>query len=134
MYLKQRVQIRPEHALDVDDDNEPAPENIPAAGAPIDCTTNLHGQQWGWDGTCHQKSKHHVDVSPQIKDFIKSDLCTTSKLDMFLLFFPLDFVEDIIVKETSRILVQQAHQPMPMGEFIQFLGCIFFMSCFSGVD
>jgi hypothetical protein len=39
--------------LDVDDDNESAPENIPAAGAPIDCTTNLHGQQWGWDGTCH---------------------------------------------------------------------------------
>jgi hypothetical protein len=59
-----------------------------------------------------------VDVSPQIKDFTKSDLCTTSKLDMFLLFFPLDFVEDIIVKETSQILLQQAHQHMSMGEFI----------------
>jgi hypothetical protein len=28
--------------LDVDDDNEPAPENIPPAGAPIDSTSNLH--------------------------------------------------------------------------------------------
>jgi hypothetical protein len=32
--------------LDVDDNNEPAPENIPAAGARIDNTTNLHGQEW----------------------------------------------------------------------------------------
>jgi hypothetical protein len=39
--------------LDVDDDNKPAPENIPAAGARIDNTTNLHGQEWGWAVTCH---------------------------------------------------------------------------------
>jgi hypothetical protein len=39
--------------LDVDDDNKPAPENIPAAGARVDSTTNLHGQEWGWNGTCH---------------------------------------------------------------------------------
>ena len=41
--------------LDVDDDNGPSPENIPAAGALIDKTTNLHGQEWRWSGTCHQK-------------------------------------------------------------------------------
>jgi hypothetical protein len=55
---------------------------------------------------------------PQIKDFTKSDLCTTSKLDIFLLFFPLNFVEDIIVEETSRILLQQTHQPLLMGDFL----------------
>ncbi len=36
--------------LEVDDNNEPAPENIPAAGE-IPLTTNLQpGQSWGWDG------------------------------------------------------------------------------------
>jgi hypothetical protein len=120
--------------LDVDDDNEPAPENIPAVGVPIDNTTNLHGQTWGWGGTCNRKTKNHIDVNPQIKDYTKNDLCATSKLDMFLLFFPLDFVEDTIVKETSRVLLHQAHQPVSMGEFIRFLGCIVFMSYFSGVD
>jgi hypothetical protein len=34
--------------LDVVDDNEPIPENIQAAGACIDNTTNLHGHEWGW--------------------------------------------------------------------------------------
>jgi hypothetical protein len=120
--------------LDVDDDNEPAPENIPAAGARIDNTTNLHGQEWGWAGTCHRKSKHHTDIDPQILNYSRSDLCTQTKLDMFLLFFPLNYTENVIVKETSRTLVGQALNPLSMGEFVRFLGCIFFMSCFSGVD
>jgi hypothetical protein len=33
--------------LDVDDDNEPAPENIPAAGARVNSSTDLHGLEWG---------------------------------------------------------------------------------------
>jgi hypothetical protein len=120
--------------LDVDDDNEPAPENIPAAGARIDNTTNLHGQEWGWGGTCHRKTKHHLDVDPQILNYSRSDLCNQTKLDMFLLFFPIDYFEDVLVKETSLTLVRQAHNPLSMGELVRFFGCIFFMSCFSGVD
>lgn len=34
--------------LEVDDYNEPAPENVPAEGVVIDTTSNLHGQTWGW--------------------------------------------------------------------------------------
>ena len=39
--------------LDDDDDNEPAPENVLVEGLVIDTTSNLHGQTWGWGGTCH---------------------------------------------------------------------------------
>jgi hypothetical protein len=101
--------------LDVDDNNEPAPENIPAASAPIDSTSNLHGQTWGWGGTCHRKSAHHTDVSPQIKDYTKSHLGTLSKLKMFLLFFPVDYLENVIVIKTSRTLLEQAHSPLLVG-------------------
>jgi hypothetical protein len=34
--------------LDVDDDNKPAPENIPASSAALDSTTNLHGKLGDW--------------------------------------------------------------------------------------
>jgi hypothetical protein len=71
--------------LDVDDDNETAPENIPAAGARIDNTTSLHGQEWGWAGTCHRKSKYPTDIDPQILNYSRSDLCTQTKLDMFFI-------------------------------------------------
>ncbi|OEU23148.1 hypothetical protein FRACYDRAFT_233317 [Fragilariopsis cylindrus CCMP1102] len=39
----------------VDDSNKPAPEYVPAEDVVIDITSNLYGQTWGWDGTCHQK-------------------------------------------------------------------------------
>jgi hypothetical protein len=120
--------------LDVDDDNDPAPENITVANAPTGGYDDPHNQGWGWGGTCHWRSQNFADVNPMIKGYSKKDLCILSKLDMFLLFFPLQYLEDVIVKETSRTLVAQAHNPMTMGEFLRFLGCIFFMACFSGFD
>ena len=42
--------------FDVDDNNKPARENVLAEGVVIDITSNLHGQTWGWSGTCHQKT------------------------------------------------------------------------------
>ena len=37
--------------FEVDDDNEPAPENVPADDAtPVNGGALLEGQQWGWDG------------------------------------------------------------------------------------
>ena len=37
--------------FEVDDDNEPAPENIPAANVPRPNGADLYeGQEWGWDG------------------------------------------------------------------------------------
>jgi hypothetical protein len=67
-------------------------------------------------------------------NYTKNDLKALTKLDMFLLFFPANYLENVIVKETSKTLVEQALCPLTMGEFLRFLGCIFFMSCFSGVD
>jgi hypothetical protein len=44
---------------------------------------------------------------------------------MCILLFPIDYFEEVLVKETSRTLVGQAHIPMPMGELVRFFGCIF---------
>ena len=98
--------------------------------------TNLHQKtfQQGWGGTCHRKSVNHTNVRPQIKDYTKNNLEKLSKLDMFLLFFPFNYLENLIVIETSKTLVGQAHSQLLLGDFVRFLGCKFSMSCFSGVD
>jgi hypothetical protein len=116
------IALAQSQGLDVDDDNEPAPENIPAAGTRVDSTTYLQGQEWGWNGTCYRKTKHHLDVNPQILNHSRSDLCNQTKLDMFLLFFPLNYTENVVVKQTSCTLVGQAYNPHPlsMGEFVRF--------------
>jgi hypothetical protein len=70
----------------------------------------------------------------QIVNYTKNDLKVLTKLNMFLLFFPANYLENVIVKATRQTLVEQALSPLTMGEFLRFLGCIFFMSRFSGVD
>ena len=76
----------------------------------------------GMVSTCHWKTKHHLDVDLQILNYSGSDICNQTKLDMFLLFFPLNYLENVPVKETSRTLVGQAHNPMLMGELMRFFG------------
>ena len=95
--------------------------------------TNLHQKtfQQGWGGTCHRKSVNHTNVRPQIKDYTKNNLKKLSKLDVFLLFFPFNYLENLTVIETSKTLVGQAHSQLSLGDFVRFLGCNFFMSCFS---
>jgi hypothetical protein len=120
--------------LDVDDDNDPAPENIPVRGAPAESDENPHGQEWGWGGTCHRKSQHHSDVNAQVVNHCKAELIGMTKLQMFLLFFPIAYLDSVVTMQTSLTLQRQAHKPLSFGEFIRFLGCILFMSCFSGLD
>ena len=50
--------------LNVDDDNEPAPENIPVVGE----STALVGQTWGWNGADHRKLFGAINHSPKIVD------------------------------------------------------------------
>ncbi len=46
----QDIALVQNQGLEVDDDNEPAPENIPE-NSQVLVTTNLYpGQTWGWDG------------------------------------------------------------------------------------
>ena len=49
----------------VDDDNEPAPENVPANNRAQTgrCITD---EEWGWKGFCHQKSACFHHTAPRI--------------------------------------------------------------------
>ena len=58
-------------------------------GVVIDRTSNLYGQTWGWDGTCHRKTAHHTHESARINDYTKSDLKISSKLDKSAVAFPI---------------------------------------------
>jgi hypothetical protein len=53
---------------------------------------------------------------------------------MFLLFFPINYFEDVPVKETSLPLVRQVHNSTVNGRASEVFRLHFFMSCFSEVD
>jgi hypothetical protein len=69
--------------LDADDDDDPALENIPTAGAPTGGYDDPHHQAWGWGSTCHRRSKNFADVNRSISDHTRNDLRIMSKPDVF---------------------------------------------------
>ena len=100
--------------LMVDDDNEPAPENIPVPGTvEVD-----NGGTWGWDGTCKRKITGAVNHRPSINSLTGLLLETVSYVTMFLLFFPRKFIEETIIKQTNL----QLEEDMTLGEFLRYLG------------
>ncbi len=47
--------------------------------------------------------------------------------------FPTDFLRDIVIPKINSN-IRQSKTPVNMSEFVKWLGCIHFMSCFDGVE
>jgi len=78
--------------LEVHDDNEPAPENVPeeeeaAGGGSTSGLVDEHGQKWGWDGIDERKLKCPLNPEPGFTNSW-SPLRKTS-LEIFMLLFPM---------------------------------------------
>ena len=82
---------------DVDNDNQPAPENIPAPGTNTTTSVTgarddgfLEGQEWGWSGIDNQKKDNFDNVNPKVKGLdpeLLSENLDVGYVTMFLLFF-----------------------------------------------
>jgi len=112
--------------FEVDDDNEPAPENIPAPDAPQ--VGICEGQDWGWDGfdqraslggAMYNNPSFADGWTPQRKTF----------LDIFLHLFPLEFFTNVIVEATSNALFSADSARTSLGEMLRYLGMWMLMSC-----
>jgi hypothetical protein len=112
----------------VDDDNEPAPENIPI---PEENDNNAapDGRRWGWAGIDHRKHAGGQSTRARINCLTGLALEGTTMLTMFLLFFPRKFMEDVVIVETNKRI---AGKQVTFGEFLQFLGLWLYMSTLSG--
>ena len=115
--------------LGVDDDNAPAPENIPSRDNPSDETPS----EWVFSGLCHSKTNTFIyDNKPHLRGmFVGQDAyfgMNVSYSAMFLFFFPLTWLKTVLLAKTNEKL----DSPMTYGELLKFLGLIFFMSTISG--
>ena len=85
----------------MDDDNDPAPENIPTLWDEAPAVNDLfEGQSWGWDGIDQRVVAGGITTSrrspivgpPQGKSFI----------DLFLYFLPMVWFTNVVVAKTSN--------------------------------
>lgn len=111
--------------LDVDDDNEPAPENIPDANTTTEKLPNglCVGQVYGWDGVDHRAKGGYINMDAQMKGMPEPEFA--SYVGIFLIFFPRVLLNEIVLKETNK-----AHPDLLLtwGELLRFLGLILFMA------
>jgi hypothetical protein len=102
--------------IEIDDDNEPVPKNIPV----IDENISNEGQyssNWGHGGICYRRQVGSVNRKAKLKHHTNQHLKLT-KLQLFEVLFPIFWVKEVLIPETNKILEVE----LKYGEFLQFLG------------
>ena len=105
--------------LAVDDDNEPAPENVPTATTHhcsiYSLTGLLHGQYWNWNGICNHKATTRRRASESFHHWMPTD---DSFIDVILHWMPVDFLENTMVVGTSESLKKAGETEISWVSFL----------------
>ena len=112
----------------INDDNAPAPENIPT---PNENTDGIFGE-WEHSGSCFRamaggrRLKARISYPPHIRP---------SLFNLFELFFFTPFVKNIIIPQTNnRLEANGFHRDLSYGEFLRWIGVWLLMSTLHGPD
>jgi hypothetical protein len=101
--------------IEVDDDNEPAPENAEAP-APV-----ANGR-WEKPTMCPRRMENIPNYKGKFNSHSWEDIAEMNELDQFRMRFPEQFVIDVIIPETNKHLVGT---PVTLPEFMSGLGASF---------
>ncbi len=122
-----QIELRILPWYNVDDDNEPAPENVPddTAPLPVDNKGLFEGQRWGVDHHVDPMALHGSKKTPSFQDF---NPCRSAVLSIFLKLFPWKWLHLIVIEQTSKNLDPE----MCLGELLRYLALWFLMSLVGG--
>ena len=104
--------------LDVDDDNDPAPENVPTAdGLSTNEDDGLYpGQSWGVDSFVDPMNNDGWTKPPGFHN--NFDIHTASWLELFFLFFPITWFRNVLIPKTN----EQLKRDVTFGEMLRYIG------------
>ena len=108
----------------VDDDNEPAEENIPdkttTSSNEQTSLPNIY-QEWDSRNVCNRKSDGHCEENPRLLKTPSSE----TRLGYFLLLLPLEYIKTILLPMTSA---QLDGGSIKLSEFMRYIGMWLLMS------
>ena len=117
-----------QQGIEVDDDNEPAPENAQPAPRSTVPVVGL----WVTPTTCPRRADTNCRQSRGMwKTATWAQIREKDELQLFRMCFPEQWVEEVLIPSTNKILKEE---DIDLQEFYIFLGCHFFMACFEGVS
>ena len=110
----------------IDDDRNPAPDNIPRQGETTAGTGN-----WRREGIiCPRKSGNLQNYFASFRNYSHDAVLRMSLLQLFLIIFPEDYLEKVFIPETNKGM----SVPMDIQEFIKWVGCWLYMACWVGIE
>lgn len=112
----------------VDDDNEPAPENVPMPQNADAAADAPRFDDWGSRHYCNRRLQNRFQEGAALN--LNPD--TNSRLDWFLKFLPVTYIQTVLIPATNHNL---AGAPLDWPEFLRVIGLLFLMaSVNSGCD
>ena len=118
--------------LGVDEDNEPAPENVSKTEIREEFSMRMASQSWGWFVIDNRAVTVALDVKPSLIHVKGELLKNIIFVSMCILFFPFDFLQNFIIKETNKGLKKNKLKETDPGGVLNFIGSLIFMYCFLG--
>lgn len=115
-----------QQGIEVDDDNEPAPENAeppPQATIPVG--------EWITPTICPRREANCSNRKGLWKRFAWTVVREMNELAQFRMCFPEQWVKDVVIPATNKEI---NGDPLTLSEFYIYLGCHFFMACFEGIS
>lgn len=120
---REDIQLLRNQGYDVDDDNEPAPENIPDDLAPAPGEEGLYpGQRWGVNSHVDPMLRDGYSKPPTLNN--NFDIKNATYFDLFKVFFPWQWLCNVLLVQTNRRL----QRPLTLGELIRYIGIWFRMA------
>ena len=113
--------------VDIDDDNEPVPENIPAPNQ-VNNEECTYASDWGHDGLCNRRSSNSNDHKAKLHKH--SSEMKLTRLQVFEILFPTKWVKEVLIAETNKHL----RTKLTYAEFLQFLGILLKISTTVGFE
>ena len=114
----------------VDDDNEPAEENIPEPAAKNE--DSPFEDAWGFKDVCFRKKDGHLNRNASIS-MHRNVWDSMKPLDWFLLFFPINYVRNTILPAMNETL-DKGRPKIQLWEYIRWLGLWVLMPTTDGHD
>ena len=115
-----------QQGIEVDDDNEPAPEN---AEPPPQATGDVG--EWVTPTICPRRQANCTNRKGSWKNYSWQVIAEMDELAQFRMCFPEEWASEVLIPTTNENLEGQG---IDLQEFYVFLGCHFFMASFEGIS
>ena len=113
--------------VDIDDDNDPAPENIPA---PTDISSFSIFGEWGHEGFCFRKQQGNQNIHAKLNVALDPNT-DDPNLQLFEILFPKKWILETVIPSTNNQLGQE---PLSYGELLRSIGLWILISMVDGSD